>query len=162
MKFNRFVAAAATMMAVGASQATVTFPSGNLGTLTVFPEQFADVILALHPKSFTDNYTFSLGSTANVFGSVSELFGSITFTQVLIDGLDTGPLAPTWTGYGFDFGPVAAGVHTLTVKGTVLPGISAYQGSVYAITANIPEPTSVALLLGGLAVVGAVARKRAN
>ena len=161
MKFNRFVAAAATVMAVSASQATVTFPGGNLGTLSVFPEHFANPVVALVPKGFSDSYTFSLASTANVYGSVSELFGSITFSQVLIDGFDTGPFTPTMTGYGFDFGPLAAGVHTLVVKGSVLPGLSLYQGSIYAIPTSIPEPSSMALLLGGLGLMGAMgARKR--
>lgn len=161
MKFNRFVAAAATMMAVSASQATVTFPGGNLGTLSVFPEHFANPVVALVPKVFSDSYTFSLASTANVYGSVGELFGSITFSQVLIDGFDTGPFSAITSGSGFDFGPLAAGVHTLTVKGSVLPGLSLYQGSIYAIPTSIPEPSSVALLLGGLGLMGAMgARKR--
>lgn len=161
MKFNRFVAAAATMMAVGASQATVTFPNGNLGTLSVFPEHFASIVLTLHPKVFSDSYTFSLASASNVYGSVGELFGSITFSQVLIDGIDTGPFTAITSGSGFDFGPLAAGVHTLMVKGSVLPGMSVYQGSIYAIPSSIPEPSSVALLLGGLGLMGAMgARKR--
>lgn len=164
MKFNRFVAAAATMLAMSASQATVALPGGNLGTLSVFPEQFVGYAASLQPTTFSNSYTFSLASTANVYGSVSELFslfGDLTFSQVLIDGVDTGPFTPTNTGFGFDLGPLAAGVHTLMVKGSVLPGLSVYQGSIYAIPSSIPEPSSVALLLGGLGLMGALgARKR--
>lgn len=164
MKFNRFAAAAATLVAMSAAQASVTLPGGNLGTLSVFPEQFVGFAASFQPKTFSDSYTFSLASTSNVYGSVSELFsifGDLTFSQVLIDGFDTGPLTLTNTGFGFDFGPLAAGVHTLVVKGSILPGLSAYSGSIYAIPASIPEPSSVALLLGGLGLMGALgARKR--
>jgi hypothetical protein len=63
--------------------------------------------------------------------------------------------------------PITVGSHTLKVFGTALSG--SYSGSlsltgtpvsVPTITASVPEPESYAMLLAGLGLMGAIAKRR--
>lgn len=159
MKLNSMLVAGACALLASSAMAagTVAPAGGNLGALTPLPSLFGELKLAGTP--FLDTYTFSLGSASDVYGSVGEFFGSVTFSGVSIDGLLPNLLTPTTTGIGFSFTGLSAGNHVLYVSGSTPQGVSSYVGSVYAVAA-VPEPASMALVLAGLSFVGLLAVRR--
>lgn len=156
MNIKQWASAAVLLVASSASFADAAAPGGSLGFLTAYPAQFAAFDALSTETLFSKVYTFQVADGADVFGSVASVTNGVTFSKVLIDGVDTGPLLSTNGGFGFDAFDLVGVNHTLTVEGTYKAGFSIFSGSVYA----VPEPESVALLLAGLGVVGFVARRR--
>jgi hypothetical protein len=156
MNIKQMASAAVLLLASSASFADAAAPGGNLGYLTAYPAQFAAFDSLSVATLFSKVYDFSVTAGADVYGSVASVTNGVTFSKVLIDGVDTGPLLATNGGFGFDAFDLSGGLHTLTVEGSYKAGFSIFTGSVYA----VPEPESVALLLAGLGVVGFVARRR--
>lgn len=158
MKLKMLVAAASLVVAGSAFAGAPALPGGDLGTLTPTPALFLGTGALAAGGTFSDLYTFTVGSNNGLIGSVGG-YGA-TFTSVLIDGVATA-LTSTTTGYGFSFGALSAGSHTLKVEGS-FPGLYTYIGSVYSkpAVAQVPEPESLALIFAGLGVVGMVARRR--
>lgn len=118
--------------------------------------------------SFTDTATFTLTSLSVLNGgvisalngnqdvdflsiSISGPSGTFAFTQLSPDPVEVWS-TPT---AGFVLAP---GGYTLTLTGVNSAGGGSYAGTL-AVT-PVPEPTSLALLLGGLGVVGFVSRRR--
>jgi hypothetical protein len=92
-------------------------------------------------------------------GSVLSSFtgaSGYNITSVKVDGIAIVDLLPGLDDYYFFSLDVAAGFHTISVGGLSYGG--GYVGS-YSVT-SVPEPTSLALVLGGLGVVGGLARRR--
>lgn len=152
--------AAASMLAVAslAAHAAAVPPGGNLGALTELPEVYFSFTTDFSSTVFSNDYYFSIADTADVIGSVGAVNNSVTFADILINGVSVGPLVPNNNGLGFTVAGLEAGSFTLTVKGTAAAGFSGYVGSIYA--QPVPEPESVAMLLAGLGVVGVVAARR--
>lgn len=165
----KLLAAAAVLAVSSTSSFAVVAPDEDLGTLTKYPVQFggsrsgAERVPQPGDRLFSHDYTFTLGSMASVIGSVSNFFGETSFSSVTV----TSSGGASWTksltdtnDLSFDFANLAAGSYKLTVGGVFPLGFHAYSGSVYAATAPVPEPASLALALAGLGVVAGVARRR--
>jgi hypothetical protein len=181
MKLKMF-ALAASLVASSAFAATPTgpvSPFGSLGTLGTSAELFGGYPLA--NTTLADKFYFNLGAESDVSGTVSLLgsvlgftLASITDLSVSIDGGAALALTATNTGYAFSASAVAVSTtpHYLLISGTVGPAatpfaaLGGYIGSVSAVptpsvpTPTVPEAESLALTFAGLAVVGAVMRRR--
>lgn len=166
MKFNRTLALAAFALAAS-TQAATTAPGGNLGTLTLFPALYSNVFSAPAPGSLANTYTFSLSTTSKVTGSIYGVdpvatlnIGSLSITGssgVVPSVLTGNVITEIWK---FSTGDLAAGTYTLSFSAPAGQALANYVGSVYATAAPVPEPTSLALVLGGLAVVGVAATRQ--
>ncbi len=126
--------------------------------------------------SFSDSYLFSLTGTSNLFstavsnnvsnnnGSVLGLTGGLVslYRDVLGPDLPLGSFAfdgTTGDGPGHTFATLVAGNYYYTVSGIG----SGSQGGLYTVSstaAPVPEPQTFALILGGLAAVGLMIRRR--
>lgn len=169
MKFNRTLASVAFVLAASAQAAATTSPGGNLGTLTLFPALYSNVFSAPAPGSLanTNTYTFSLSTTSKVTGSIYgvDLVATLNIGSLSITG-SSGVVPSVLTGnviteiWKFSTGDLAAGTYTLSFSAPAGQALANYMGGVYATAAPVPEPTSLALVLGGLAVVGALARRK--
>jgi hypothetical protein len=165
MKFNRALALAAATLAITAQAATITAPGGNLGTLTLFPSLYSNEFPSPALGSLANAYSFTLSTSSKLTGSIYGASAApLSIASVSISS-GSGSVTSTLTGsvaadtWGFSTGYLAAGTYTLTLSapsGT----LAGYVGSVYATAAPVPEPSSLALVLGGMAVVGFAARKR--
>lgn len=161
---SMFAAGACALVASAAMAAgPVVQPGGNLGALTPLPALFGALKSANDVGStpFLDTYTFSLGATSDIYGTVGEFFGTVDFSGVSIDGLLPSLVTETTSGIGFSFTGLSAGNHILYVSGGTPAGFSSYTGSVYAVAA-VPEPASLALLLGGLGFAGVLVLRRSK
>ena len=152
--------AAASMLAVAAlgAHAAAVPPGGSLGPLTELPEVYFSFTTDFAPSTFSNSYFFSITDLSDVIGSVGAINNTVTFTDILINGISVGALTPSNTGFGFSVSDLDVGSYTLTVKGNAAAGFSGYVGSIYA--QPVPEPESIAMMLAGLGVVGAVAARR--
>jgi hypothetical protein len=133
-------------VAAGAAQTTPVFVTGS----------FSDVLLG----------QITLGSLSNVGGTASyvtsyNLFGTnftlpvVTFNSVslYLNGLSVG----TANSNTFTFANLGAGTYSLKASGSV-NGFN-YIAAQYQVT-PVPEPETFAMLLAGLGVMGAIARRR--
>lgn len=121
--------------------------------------------------SFTDIFTFSLTGAVPFFanGSITSALngnqdvdftsirlsgpgGNFNFSQLLGDPFELWSLSTA--------GVLTAGAYTLTVMGTNSAAIGSYGGN-FAVT-PVPEPGTLALLLGGLGVVGYLGKRRSS
>jgi hypothetical protein len=154
MKLKHVVAASLLAFGTAASQASVLAPGGDFGSLGAASELFGGLVTG---GTFSDDFYFTLDGTSSVTGSVAEFFGDVSFSAVALDGA-AALLTATTTGYSFSFANLAAGDYVLTVTGSSPVGLNAYAGSLMA--QPVPEPQSVAMLLAGLGLMGAVATRR--
>ncbi|MES2130425.1 MAG: FxDxF family PEP-CTERM protein [Pseudomonadota bacterium] len=122
-------------------------------------------------NTFSDHFTFTLAAASNVDAILSSI------SRNAADGLDitsldlynagglvqhgamvsTGAI-DTWT---LAASNIAAGNYWLQVSGSMMSATSgAFGGAAMTTAAPVPEPGTYAMLLGGLGLVGALARKR--
>lgn len=154
---------------------------GNLGPpgLEVFGHAFGST------GSYLDCYTFSLSAPAVSFGGVIEidpnLFGydlnylaidvtSVSLFNGQVTGNQTGSLfGSDGSAWDFSFGGLTAGTYTLAIASSVtsdlgvMPGPVGYMGSIAtaaSVASAAPEPEALAMMLAGVAGVGAAARRR--
>jgi len=125
---------------------------------------------------FTDTFTFYIDSDSTELNATAsdsvtllgQLFGfnNVDFTSATIDGID---LTITTTSdsseaEAIDFS-LSAGEHTLIITGDV-SGSSPYNYNLdlspiaASVVSSVPEPSTYALMLAGLGLVGFVARRR--
>jgi hypothetical protein len=65
--------------------------------------------------------------------------------------------ADAWT---YQASNLSAGLHTLVVTGNLVGGSVGFTGSLSVQAQPVPEPETYALMLAGLAIVGAIVRRR--
>lgn len=112
--------------------------------------------------AFTDTYTFSYsglpGTAQGFFANVASTGGDLNFLSADINGT----ALPVMNVGGFSgslyFSTPVVGLVTLTIKGTDT-GIGSYGGTL-DVTSPVPEPATYGMLLGGIALMGLVARRR--
>ena len=113
--------------------------------------------------AFTDTYTFTYsGAAGDAFGFFANLknpAGDINFNSASLDGssiptLNFGPVS----GSAFLLVPVAGAIE-LIIKGHTVSGVASYAGTISVLSA-VPEPGTYGMMLGGLALLGVVARRR--
>jgi len=151
---------AAALMATSASAFAVG--PGDLGTIDDTPIVIGNTLTGL----LFDVYTFTLSAAGTLYGSavsldVPPMLGLEGFGVVLQDASFTVLGSDSMPSDGFTFSGLSAGTYALTFVGqaTGTAGGS-YGGSIYA--ATVPEPETYALMLGGLAAIGFLARRRRN
>jgi len=155
--------AATTSVSINFSTPLNTLPSASVQ----LPEpNFARTVVA--GDSFLDTYFFSLTETSDVFGGVSSplaFFKGLTVKGVAFDSITLAAVGGATSASSsalpsFTFEGLTAGNYQLTIAGHAIGS----QGGSYigelAATPAVPEPGSIALTLSGLALVGAIARRK--
>lgn len=157
----------ATALALAAASAfavptTLVFDDDNTAVISGKPAQgsFLDEFLFEVPfaqSSVSSSLTTSINGSRNIdFTSITITNGSSTlysFTQTAFDA--TG--AEQWT---LSNAQLTAGTtYHLLLAGTSAVGATRYSGDLSAVAA-VPEPSTWAMALAGLAAVGAIARRR--
>jgi hypothetical protein len=165
--------------AVDLSQATIDitqdladYSSSDFGhTFTLGQGQHA----GSHNNFFSDKYTFSIAGVNDVVGLITSLKAGnngLTITgfdlrngadAIVFHGTqDVSNYLPGDQAWSFASGlhPLSAGNYTLEVDGYVATANGgSYSGNI-AVAAVVPEPATYGMLLGGLALLGVVARRR--
>jgi len=112
-------------------------------------------------QSFADSFQFSLSGDAKIslyLGTVSLGDWSVYVTDAGTGKMLTSFDKPTGT---FDVASLGAGSYNLWVSGNPLGDHGSYSiGITSSPTLAVPEPETYAMLLAGLGIVGAVARRR--
>lgn len=165
MKLKSVVATAVLAAASFSASATVH----NLGVLD--PSGF-DSFTSSSEKfgagvAINDTWTFELLAPSSTSFAAIQTFavtaGQILNFSAVLNGSSFG--SPTagagsqtlsWTG------PLAAGIYSVNITGTSGLANSTYGATVSAIPTPVPEPETYAMMLGGLALLGAVARRKAK
>lgn len=117
--------------------------------------------------SLSQTFTSDANSFTVSF-QLKERGGNSESVNVLLDGKALAatltPVDSAWTSYSFTIAGLTGSSHTLSFNGINLS--SATDSTLFVdsvnVTANaVPEPLSIALVLGGLGVMGAARRRRA-
>lgn len=159
MKTSSLVLAAVLAFGSGASMAAtgpLDLSTGNTGfsnspVIGTFTDVYTFTVVS--PVFANGSVTTAVNVSQNIDFSAMVLTGpgnaTYSFTKLLGDPVEVWSLSTT---------TLAAGAYTLTLTGLNSPSGASYGGN-FAVT-PVPEPESLALLLGGLGVVGFVARRR--
>lgn len=162
------------LAAAGASAAAPACSSvGKLGTLG--PPGFATFGNSFSSKGhYTDCYTFSLNSSANSFGGTLEIDPMFNRLDIDVQSVSLYSAGGGWLGTDdspmfFSFSGLLDSAYTLAIESLVVRDRGllnlpvGYVGGLVTMAAPVapvPEPSTYALMLAGLAAVGWVARRR--
>jgi hypothetical protein len=172
---TQFASAAALPPATGVKPVS-TYIMPLEGDVDGYSANFGHTFLAADAgKTFTDRYTFTIGSLDLTTGSLtSKPLGSqdlyISSFNVFaadgtlaVKGINNTPASNATGKMDLWALPVSTilgnGNYYLEVTGQVLGKNSSYASEMTL--APVPEPETYAMLLGGLGLIGAVARRRA-
>ncbi len=173
MKLNKVcktisVAAVAATVSMSAYSATPNV----LGALATDRETVFDSAYmsgnGLNPNTFTEQVQFTLGAGESF---TSTVIGSVDFTNfgvTLTSGTSVGNLANSVNlthGSGNTFSWLQTSAASPTFYSLNITGVSRTYSPIYEVRLNgiaapVPEPETYAMLLAGLGMIGAVARRR--
>lgn len=154
--------AVTTSVSIGYATALDQLPSASVQ----LPEPGNARVVAAG-DDFIDTYFFSLTQTSDVFGSFSSplaTFKGLTVKGLAFDGITLALVGGATIGNTslptFAFEGLSAGNYALTLRGRAIGSQGgSYIGEV-AVLPAVPEPATIALTLSGLALVGALARRK--
>lgn len=153
MQFKQVLVAAA--MALGALSAQAAGVQNDLGVLDSSDElSFSEVGAA---SNFFHLYHFELDAPGTLVGSFQDLVG-LTLDWVKLAGNGEYLLAELGKDHSFTYENVSEGYYALYVFGSTTDGANSYSGTMVA--QPVPEPSSIAMMLAGLGLMGAVAARR--
>jgi hypothetical protein len=160
MKLKSLVLAAALLPAFAfADTYTVDLTAGTNGL-------FSGGLNATHQVgSFTDTWTFNYAATSGkaqgFFTNLTNLFtnSDIDFTSVTLNGNAVTPVNSPWFSSAQFAGVDVTGPVTLVINGTVNGNVASYGGTI-DVAAPVPEPATYGMLIGGMGVLGFLARRR--
>lgn len=164
---------AAALALAAATLATPASAQTHLGTLGATDTGFGVAFFRLFGwgsplGAFTDYYTFNLADSGSAAGgTVTFDFGSLDLSLskiTLSGGTLAAPVVDT-TPSQFNFTGLGTGSYQLAVSGRLDPqpgwiGVAQYSGNIHTVASPAPEPETIAMLIAGLGVIGAVARRR--
>lgn len=109
-------------------------------------------------------FGFEIDYAATLTGSVVSSFSGLAgydITSVTIDGLAFPDLLPAVGADYFEFSlNIAAGTHTIAIKGTPYGGSYVGSYTLTPVTAPVPEANALALSLAGMGAIGFAASRR--
>ncbi len=112
-------------------------------------------VFDLTSGTFANAYAFTVGGPSSVTGDTNSSgvtwFGALLQNPGIYTALDTNP------DDGFSFTGLSAGTYSLTFLGS---GKGGYGGYYTVSSTTVPEAESVAMVLAGLAVLGAAGMRR--
>ena len=167
---------AVAMMLTGASGVYATTTNlGNVNSAT--PTSFSGSVLSAGP--FNDIFSFVLPSNSGSgydihnlpisipgTGNFNTLLSSVSLFSnadgILFNSDDTflqSFAVPGGSGASFTWGPSIAGNMYLSVSGVANGSLGGVYNGAISVSA-VPEPETYAMLLAGLAIVGAIARRK--
>ena len=150
---SSFASTGTTIDPIGAQD----YDTGILGNIGATPVFFYGGIRPTPDP--VNTFTFGLTKKSDLYGQLAPFGGKITFEAVQVGG----PMVTTSVDASgqFSFTNLAAGSYTLNVLATNFkPGQLGFTGSIYGAVVAVPEPSSYALTFAGLAVAGALMRRR--
>lgn len=138
------------------------------GTSYAFLQNISSISQSFIGSAGDYTVSFALAQRTNA-GAVGTQKIEVLFDGQKLSAQANGQIRPSvfgdddayggWTAYSFNLGALAAGTHTLSFAGLYATGDNTVFLDKVAVTA-VPEPESYALLLAGLGLLGAVARRR--
>jgi len=161
------MAAAMSFALASPAAAAVTFDLVDSAALNLNGTEDFGATITETLGAFEHSFSFTLDGTNltnTTVGTIQLGAKDIDFTSIDVDGLGLtqvgfDPSGENWELLGTILG---AGLHTITVKGSVL-GFGRTPGATYTGSLNIaviPEPGAWALMIMGFGGVGAIMRRR--
>ncbi|CDG85565.1 FxDxF family PEP-CTERM protein [Janthinobacterium agaricidamnosum] len=128
----------------------ITTPAAGIGTLH-------------RPGPFTDTYTFNYSGDPGLasigFSGLSFLDHHINFTSATLNGISIPTRNAGLNASAYATALPVSGLLTLIIHGYTLSP-TGYTGMLNVVISAVPEPASDAMLLGGLTLLGMLARRR--
>lgn len=121
---------------------------------------FADIELASFTLNGVSNITGAVGFAPYVLiaPGFQILLPKVSFNSVSVyDAAQALTTMASWSGNNFTFASLSAGTYSLRTAGSLVG--TNYIGAQFSVTL-VPEPETFAMLLAGLGLVGALARRR--
>lgn len=164
--FNKIGLTALLVLASSFASAN-TYVWGDITSFTapVYTEETIDTdVLAGSPGFFTDSFLFTL-TEDNYFSvlATSTTASIPEFTKISFASA-TGVTGTLFNVFAFATLPgtdsifLSAGDYSLDIEGRFSPTSTGY--TINVVTSPVPEPSSVALMLGGLGLIGFMAARR--
>jgi len=150
-----------TLAAAAVLSASASFAMAAVDVPKLLPASVTGIFNNVSLGSFSvlsiSNVTGSFGySPSIVFPNGTLTLGAVTFSGSAVSGLG-GPV--NFIGNTFSLSNLLAGNYKVFASGSVSDGGMGVVGALVNVT-PVPEPETYAMLLAGLGIIGAIARRR--